>query len=81
MYNISYWSTKWPFYNDAEKQPDSTSDDYDKIYKIRPLFNLVVKAFQSVYVLNHELSTNKSIIGYKGRLSWIQYTVFPHINA
>ena len=42
--------------NDAEKQPNHTSHDYDKIYKIRPL----------------------SIIGYKGRLSWIQYMPKKH---
>ena len=59
--------------NDAEKQPNRTSHDYDKIYKIRPFLELVIKAFQSVYVPNQELSADESIIGYKGRLSWIQY--------
>ena len=95
MCNRSYWSTKWPFYNesfsaimsggrfelmmksfhlnDVEIQPNRTSHDYDKIYKIRPFLDLVTKAFQSVYVPNQELSADESIIGYKGRLSWFQY--------
>ena len=59
--------------NDVEKQPNRTSHDCDKIYKIRPFLDLVVKAFQSVYIPNQELSVDESIIGYKGRLLWIQY--------
>ena len=54
MCNRSYWSTNSPFMsgrfqllmkifhlNNAEKQPDRTSDNYDKIYKIWLLFDLV----------------------------------------
>ena len=38
--------------NDAERQPDGTSDDYDNIYNIRLLLDLVIKAFHSMYVPN-----------------------------
>ena len=48
--------------NDAEKQPNRTSHDCDNIYKIRPFLDLVVKVFQSVYVPNHKLSADESII-------------------
>ena len=64
---------KFFYLNDAEKQPNCTKDDYDKIYKIRQLLALVVKVFQPVYVPNQELSADDSIIRYKDRLSWIQY--------
>ena len=63
---------KFFYLNDAEKQTNHTKDDYDMIYKIRQL-TLVVKVFQSVYINNQELSADDSIIGYKDRLSWIQY--------
>ena len=56
--------------NDTERQPDGTSDDYDNI---RPLLDLVIKVFQSMYVPNQELFADENIIGYKDRLSWIQY--------
>ena len=59
--------------NDSEKQPNRSSHEYDKIYKIRLFLELVIKPFQSVYVPNQELSADESIKGYKGRLSWIQY--------
>ena len=58
--------------NDADKQPNCTRHDYNKVYKISQFLDLVIKAFQSVYVPSQELS-DESIIGYKGRLSEIQY--------
>ena len=64
---------KFFYLNDAEKQTNHTKDDYDMIYKIRQLLTLVVKAFQSVYVNNQELSADDSIIGYMNMDSWIQY--------
>ena len=64
---------KFFYLNNAEKQTNRTKDDYDMIYKIRQLLTLVVKAFQSVYINNQELSADDSIIGYKDSLSWIQY--------
>ena len=64
---------KFFHFNDVEKQPNRTSHDCDKIYKLRPFLDLVVKAFQSVYIPSQELSVDESIIDYKGRLLWIQY--------
>ena len=51
--------------NDGKKQPNHSSDDYDKLYKIRPLPHLVVKAFQPIHIPNQELSADESIIGCK----------------
>ena len=48
--------------NDAEKHPDGISDDYDNNYKARPLLDLVIKAFQSIHVLNQELSADENKI-------------------
>ena len=43
--------------NNAVNKSDCTSNDYDMIYKIKPLLDLVIKAFQSVYesIRNHLL--------------------------
>lgn len=91
----SYWSTKWPFYNDvftsimsgrrfellmtylhlndSNQQPQRDSPNYDKLYKIRPLLDMVISAFKSVYLPQQDISIDESIIGFKGRLSFIQY--------
>ena len=57
--------------NNSEQQPPRSSPDYDKLYKIRPLLDLLIKSFQLVYVPNREIAVDENI--YKGRLSWIQY--------
>lgn len=59
--------------NDSEKQPSRSNDDYDKLYKIRPLLDEVIKEYQSAYTPSQDLAIDESIIGFKGRLSWIQY--------
>ena len=45
----------------------------DKLQKIRPLLDTVVKNFKAAYVPAQNLSIEKSIISFKGRLSWVQY--------
>ena len=59
--------------NDSSKQPPRDSPDYDKLYKIRPLLDKVISAFKSVYIPQQNISIDESIIGFKGRLSFIQY--------
>ena len=59
--------------NDSERMPPRESPGYDKLYKIRPLFDMIVKAFQRVYTPRQHLSVDESIISFKGRLSWVQY--------
>lgn len=59
--------------NDTSKMPDRASPEHDKLYKIRPFLDRVVNAFRSVYTPFQSVSVDESIIGFKGRLSWIQY--------
>ena len=59
--------------NNSEQQTSRSSPDYDKLYKIRPLLDQLIESFQLVYVPNREIAVDEIIIGYKGRLSWIQY--------
>ena len=60
-------------FNDSEQQPSCDSPNHDKLYKIRPILDRVVESYQSVYVPSKNISIDESIIGFKGRLSWIQY--------
>ena len=60
---------KYLHLNDSEKQPSN----YDRHYKIQPFLDLIVQNFKEAYISFENISIDESIVGYKGRLSWIQY--------
>jgi len=45
----------------------------DRLYKIRPLFNLMVSKFQRYYVLSKDITIDERIVKYTGRLIFRQY--------
>ena len=59
--------------NDSQAQPKRGQQGFDKLYKIRPLLDLLLPNFQSVYVPAQALSVDESMISFKGRLSFLQY--------
>lgn len=59
--------------NDSRKQPARGQPGYDKLYKVRPLLDAVVKNFQSSYTPIENLSIDESMVGFKGRLAFLQY--------
>ena len=59
--------------NDSETQPQRGEPGFDKIYKIRPLLNLLLPSFKKNYTPTQFLSVDESMISFKGRLSFIQY--------
>ena len=59
--------------NDSEKQPEKGDTNYDRLYKIRPIYNEIINNFKTSYIPQQNISIDESIIGFKGRLSWIQY--------
>ena len=50
-----------------------TTETNDKLHKIRPILDRVIKNFMAAYTPNINISIDESIIAFKGRLSWIQY--------
>ena len=46
---------------------------HDPLYKIRPFLDPLLANFQAAYVLGRELSLDEAMIGFKGRLGFIQY--------
>ena len=46
---------------------------HDPLYKIRPFLDPLLKNFQATYVLGREESLDEAMIGFKGRLRFIQY--------
>ena len=45
----------------------------DPIYKIRPILDALISNCMRSYTPHQDISVDESIIGFKGRLSWIQY--------
>ena len=46
---------------------------HDPLYKLRPLLVPLITNFQAAYTLHCELSIDEAMVGFKGRLSFIQY--------
>ena len=52
---------------DAETLPNP------KLNKIFPVYELLVRKFQSLYMPGRDVTINESLMLYKGRLGWVQY--------
>ena len=59
--------------NDSEVQPSRGQQGFDKLYKLRPLLELLVKNYKDCYTPSQNLSIDESMISFKGRLSFLQY--------
>lgn len=46
---------------------------YDPLFKLRPLLTALIPRYQSSYQLHRNISIDESMIGFKGRLSFLQY--------
>ena len=64
---------KFPYLNDSRKQPAQGQPGYDKLYKVRPLLDAVLRNFKSCYSPSKNLSIDESVVGFKGRLALLQY--------
>ena len=59
--------------NNSATQPQRDQKSFDKLYKIRPLLNLILPSLRNCYTPHQFISTDESIISFKGRLSFLQY--------
>ena len=57
--------------NDTRVPPGQTG--HDKLFKLRPFLNRLVGNFQKAYYPGKEICIDESMIGFKGRLSFLQY--------
>ena len=46
---------------------------HDPLFKLRPFIEPLFQRFQASYTLSKEICVDESIIGYKGRVNFIQY--------
>ena len=59
--------------NDNTKYVRKGEPGYDAIFKLRPFLDPLLRHFQAMYRPARELSIDESMIGFKGRLSFLQY--------
>lgn len=59
--------------NDGTKYIARGRPGYDALYKIRPLMEHLQKHFKGAYTPGREVAVDESMIGFKGRLWFIQY--------
>ena len=58
---------------DSNVQPQRGEPGFDKLFKLRPLLNLLLPRFRDSYTPNQYLSIDENMISFKGRLSFLQY--------
>ena len=59
--------------NDNSKHVKKGQPGHDPLFKVRPFLDPLIQNFQDAYQPSRELSIDESMIGFKGRLSFIQY--------
>ncbi|XP_051170470.1 piggyBac transposable element-derived protein 4-like [Leptopilina boulardi] len=59
--------------NDNSKEPKRGHAAYDKLYKIRPLVEILSKTFQDCWQPSENQSVDESMVKFKGRSSMKQY--------
>ena len=63
------------FFHVVNNEDALPADDphHDKLYKIRPLIDTLVAAWQDAYYPGKHLSVDESIVAFKGKCSWVVY--------
>lgn len=59
--------------NDSNGYTRRGQPGYDALYKIRPLMESLISSFKAAYQLRREIAIDESMIGFKGRVWFIQY--------
>lgn len=59
--------------NDNEKEPDRSSPDYDKLYKLRPMIEELNEVYQQETANSSQQSIDECMVKFKGRSSLKQY--------
>ena len=59
--------------NDSRGHKKKGEPGYDPLYKLRPFIDPLFDNFQAHYILHRELSIDETMIGFSGRVYFIQY--------
>ena len=64
---------KFLHFNDNSNQIPRGQPGHDRLFKIRPFLSKLIANFQQMYVPSRNISIDESMIGFKGRISFLQY--------
>lgn len=64
---------KFLHFNDNEKHIPRGEPGHDRLFKIRPFMTKLISNFQKVYIPFKNISIDESMVGFKGRISFLQY--------
>ncbi|XP_053964120.1 piggyBac transposable element-derived protein 4-like [Anastrepha ludens] len=59
--------------NDSNMMPNKTAANYDKLYKVRPLLDILQRNFDNNYYASEKVAIDESMIKFKGRNYLKQY--------
>ena len=65
--------TQYLHVSDRANEPAQNSADYDKLYKIHPVLNMVQHSFAESYKPWQNQTTEEGMIAFKERLSYVQH--------
>ena len=60
-------------FNDSSVEPTRGTPGFDRLYKIRPIFNSILGNCQTKFKPTKNLSVDEGMIAFRGRLSFRQY--------
>ncbi|XP_014774695.1 piggyBac transposable element-derived protein 4-like [Octopus bimaculoides] len=58
---------------DSANAPSKYDPNYDPLYKVHPIIDLLLNSYKTVYLPGKILSVDEAMIGYKGRIHFWQY--------
>lgn len=59
--------------NDNNLQPERGTNNYDKLYKIRPMLHTLSDTYLETYKPGENQSIDEAMIKYEGRIGFRQY--------
>ena len=65
--------SQYMHFSDSTQEPQCRDDDYDRLFKVRRIMNMVLSNFKQVYDPSKNMSINEGMIACKGRLSFRQF--------
>ena len=60
-------------FTDNRNEPDRKDENFDRLWKIRDLFEILNVTFSKFYNLSNNLAIGKVIVSFKGRVIFTQY--------
>jgi len=64
---------RYLYFTDNRNEPDRTDENFDRLWKIRDLFDILNATFSKFYNLSKNLAIDEVIVSFKGRVIIKQY--------